>query len=97
MGSILSSFGSYKFNGSTTSSVVLAGGIIKAQNTNIEKKYKRKDCPVCKGLGWYISGDKITKVDCGYCEPDKNIGLSSSAKIISKEPICKSGTCNLRK
>jgi hypothetical protein len=23
---------------------------------------------VCKGKGWYISGDGIKKVDCGYCE-----------------------------
>ena len=39
------------------------------------EKYKRKDCPVCKGKGWYISGDGIAKVDCGYCEeePKENI------------------------
>ena len=61
---------SYGYNGSTTAAVTLAGGIIKAQNANIEHKYKRKDCPVCKGTGKYISGDGIKQVDCGYCEPE---------------------------
>jgi hypothetical protein len=75
-------FGTYKYNGSTTGAVNLVGGIIKAQNTEISNKYKRKDCPVCKGTGWYISGDKITKVNCGYCETDK-----------SSTQIQKSGTC----
>lgn len=70
IGSIFS-FGAYKYNGSTTGAVNLVGGVIKAQNTETSKKYKRKDCPVCKGAGWYISGDKITKVDCGYCEAEK--------------------------
>lgn len=64
-------FGSYGYHGSTTSAVTLVGGIVKAQHIDSVKKYKRKDCPVCKGKGWYISGDKITKVDCGYCEPDQ--------------------------
>jgi hypothetical protein len=50
--------------------VSLAGGIIKAKNVESTKKYKRKDCPVCKGKGWYISGDGIEKVKCGYCEDD---------------------------
>jgi len=62
----------YGYNGSQIAAVTLAGGIIKAKHV-VEgvKKYKRKDCPVCKGKGWYISGDDISKVPCGYCEPDK--------------------------
>lgn len=60
----------YGYNGSTTGAVVLAGGIIKAKHIVDNKKYKRKDCPVCKGKGWYISGDGIEKVKCGYCEED---------------------------
>ena len=56
------------YYGSTTASVTIAGGIIKAKHVESNKKYKRKDCPVCEGKGWYISGDKITKVNCGYCE-----------------------------
>ena len=64
-------FGTAKFTGSTLSAVTLAGGVIKSKYIEHDKKYKRKDCPVCKGLGWYISGDKISKVDCGYCEPEK--------------------------
>jgi hypothetical protein len=49
----------------------MAGGIIRATHVETVKKYKRSECPVCKGKGWYISGDKITEVPCGYCEPDK--------------------------
>jgi hypothetical protein len=56
-----------------TAAVILAGGILDKRE-NIEKKYPRKDCPVCKGKGWYISGDGIAKVDCGYCEePEKEL------------------------
>lgn len=57
---------------STTAVVTLVGGKIAASSNNSVpvKKYKRKDCPVCKGKGWYISGDGIAKVSCGYCEPD---------------------------
>ena len=60
----------YGYTGSTTASVTLAGGIIKATHSQSEKKYRRKDCPVCKGKGWYISGDGIKEVDCGYCEEE---------------------------
>lgn len=64
-------FGVIEYNGSTTAAVNLAGGIVKAKQIDtIDKKYKRKDCPVCKGKGWYVSGDEISKVPCGYCEPD---------------------------
>ena len=57
-------------NYGTLSVVTLAGAKIKAQQDDvISVKYKRKDCPVCKGKGWYISGDGIAKVNCGYCEP----------------------------
>ena len=55
---------------STTAVVTLAGGIVKAsQKEDVVEKYKRKDCPVCKGKGWYLSGDGIAKINCQYCEP----------------------------
>jgi DnaJ-class molecular chaperone len=59
------------YSGSTTACVTLAGAVIKAQHVDSNKKYRRSECPVCKGKGWYISGDGIAKVECGYCEPDK--------------------------
>lgn len=62
----------YGYHGSTTSAVVLSGGIIKAKHIDKEKKYPRKNCPVCKGSGKYLSGDGIKMVDCGYCEPEKD-------------------------
>lgn len=49
--------------------VTLVGGKILSGETEIKEKYKRKDCPVCKGKGWYISGDGIEKIECQYCEP----------------------------
>lgn len=57
----------------TKACVTIIGGIIKTQNDNINKKYPRKNCPVCKGKGWYISGDGIKKIDCGYCEPENTL------------------------
>jgi len=70
--SVLIAATDYGYNGSTTAAVSLAGGIIKAKHIDKEKKYPRKDCPVCKGKGWYISGDGIKKVECGYCEPESS-------------------------
>ena len=60
---------------SSTSTVSLIGGVIKARHDAEEQdvKYPRKDCPVCEGKGWYMSGDGIEKVDCGYCEAPKQL------------------------
>lgn len=66
-------FTSISDNINTLSIVTLIGAKIKASQVHIEKKYRRKDCPVCEGKGWYISGDKIKKVDCGYCEPETKL------------------------
>lgn len=96
-------FNSYGYNGSTTAAITAIGGIIKAQHVNVEKKYKRKDCPVCKGKGFYISGDKISKVDCGYCEVEKTLApklqepkslpsvLKSTTETIERN--CPTGNC----
>lgn len=65
-------FGSSNYYGSTTAPVVIAGAIIKTSHIDTSQKYKRSDCPICKGKGWYMSGDGISKVECGYCEPDKD-------------------------
>ena len=54
---------------STLAGVCLSGAVLKTSDVSVVK-YKRKDCPVCKGKGWYISGDGIAKIDCGYCEPE---------------------------
>ena len=57
-----------KYNGSPTAVVVAVGAHIKSKDVPIVNKYKRKDCPVCKGTGKYRSGDGIEEVVCGYCE-----------------------------
>ncbi len=99
IGSALTTFGQ-KYDGSTTAAVTIAGGIVKAQSVFVDKKYKRKDCPVCLGKGYYISGDKITKVDCGYCEPDnKAAPIAQNPKVIIHPPVnfqqnCVTGTCS---
>lgn len=90
------------YYGSTTAPVVIAGGIIKSKHsTEVTNKYKRKDCPVCRGKGWYMSGDGIKKIECSYCEPDD--GLLSVGPIISITPApkppsknnCPNGVCPL--
>lgn len=64
-------FGSYGYEGSTTAVVTLVGAHIRTVDNPLNVKYPRKDCPVCEGKGWYLSGDGIKKVNCGYCEPEK--------------------------
>jgi hypothetical protein len=72
-------FSASQYQGSTLAPVVLSGAIIKTSHIETTKKYPRKSCPVCKGKGWYMSGDTIKKVDCGYCEPE------SATSIILKQ------------
>jgi hypothetical protein len=83
-------FGSSSYKGSTTASVVLAGGIIKSTHIEMpDKKYERKNCPVCKGTGKYLSGDGIKMVDCGYCEPEKKdsqVTPQTKPKIVIEHP-----------
>ena len=81
-------FFSQSYYGSSIAPVVVAGGIIKAKHVEpVQKKYKRKDCPVCKGKGWYISGDSIKKVECGYCEPDNGD---------AEQTECENGSCKTK-
>jgi hypothetical protein len=80
-------FGSSPYKGSTTAAVVLSGGIIKSTHIEMpDKKYERKNCPVCKGTGKYLSGDGIKMVDCGYCEPEKKEAKQPSSKVIIQHP-----------
>lgn len=79
MALLLGSTNTNTITSKTTAAVVLAGGIIKSKSSIvINKKYQRKDCPVCKGKGWYMSGDGIKKIECTYCEPDANLNCSSN-------------------
>lgn len=72
-------FSTNLYQGSTLAPVILSGAIIKTSHIEHNKKYPRKSCPVCKGKGWYMSGDTIKRVDCGYCEPE------SATSIILKQ------------
>jgi hypothetical protein len=101
--SVLIAASDYGYNGSTTGAVTLIGGIIKAKHIDKEKKYPRKDCPVCKGKGWYISGDGIKKVDCGYCEPETSDEAGNSEDKLSTlenkkcdNPNCKCENCKCK-
>lgn len=85
---------SQAYEGSTKAAVTLAGGIIKSQHTENTKKYKRKNCPVCKGKGWYISGDKISKVDCGYCEAESSDSIVEHPPVIIYSPKTEEPKCN---
>jgi hypothetical protein len=80
------------YYGSTTAPVTLAGAIIKSKHSDdAVVKYKRKDCPVCKGKGWYMSGDGIKKIECNYCESEKG----SSAAPAKND--CPNGVCPIKK
>jgi hypothetical protein len=93
---------STNYYGSTTGAVVVAGSIIKAKKVQqITKKYKRKDCPVCKGKGWHMSGDDIKKIDCTDCEVDES-SISINPKLPAENPTntysqpnCTNGKCQV--
>jgi hypothetical protein len=84
----------YGYNGSTTAAVALVGGIIKTQHIDKEKKYPRRECPVCKGTGKYLSGDGIKMVDCGYCEPDTKANISDPPSVL--KPNCDDKNCKTK-
>lgn len=87
------SYTASKYDGQTAAAVTLAGGVIKNLHSKEDtKKYKRKDCPVCKGKGWYLSGDGIKKIECLYCEPE-NSGKEKHANTPSSD--CKDGNCKV--
>lgn len=87
LGIISITFSSISYNVSTKSGVILAGAIIKARHIEQEeKKPFRKDCPICKGTGKIVSGDKLNITECQYCiPPEKKTGASPEN--------CTSGTC----
>ena len=64
-------FSSSGYDGGSLAPVIIAGSIVKNMGNEPTKKYKRKECPVCKGSGQYLSGGGIKMVDCGYCVPEK--------------------------
>jgi hypothetical protein len=86
-------FGLSKYNGESTAPVAMSGSIIKNIGNEPVKKYPRKNCPVCKGTGKYLSGDGIKMVDCGYCEPEKKEIASENNKKISNNCKCTKCKC----
>ncbi len=55
---------------------VIANVIVKYSIENpsdgvVDTKYKRSECPECKGTGKLGTGDGLGGKECGYCEPDK--------------------------
>jgi len=88
-------FSSQSYYGSSLAPVVIAGSIIKAKHESENtQKYKRKDCPVCKGKGWYMSGDGIKRIECSYCEPENKLSLSGSIPAPSAPGSnCPNGKC----
>jgi len=94
IGSLLLS-NSSTYSGSTMAPVIIAGSIVKSSGVEIVKKYKRKDCPVCKGTGKYLSGDGIKMVDCGYCEETKGEVSSNQTnpEVSKKSPFCRCVDC----
>jgi hypothetical protein len=95
--SSVSTYGFYQYSGSTTAPVILAGAVVKHMGAEIAQKYKRKDCPVCKGTGKYLSGDGIKMVDCGYCEVETKEELTHDPIVIyGKKSVCKNPDCKCK-
>jgi hypothetical protein len=87
-------YSSNNYQGSTLAPVIIAGSVVKHEGSEITKKYKRKDCPVCKGTGKYLSGDGIKMVDCGYCEPEnKEEVIHPPIVIYGKKNECENPKC----
>lgn len=78
----LSSAYAGEYKGSTLAPTIVVAAKIQAGHIPSQfKKFKRKDCPVCKGTGKYLSGDKINWSECGYCLPDpKETSYEEAAK-----------------
>jgi hypothetical protein len=90
-------FGTSRYDGSSTAPVALSGSIVKNIGNDPVKKYLRKNCPVCKGTGKYLSGDGIKMVDCGYCEPEKgNVTQSLEKQNNNPSPSCKCSVCKCK-
>jgi len=84
---------SQTYDGGTLAPVIIAGSVVKHLGSDIIQKYKRKDCPVCKGTGKYLSGDGIKMVDCGYCEPESK-QVSENENQTKMNISYKVDTCN---
>lgn len=77
-----------EFTPTSTATVSLIGGVLKARHIaeDTDEKYPRDECPVCEGKGWYISGDGIEKVECGYCEPVKQEPTLVEDPLLMEDP-----------
>jgi hypothetical protein len=93
----------------STAAVIVAGAKIKSRKIDIEKKYPRSKCPICKGKGIIKSGDTIVVVDieCPYCVPDNKSGDLPQEEALEHPPIilspqkesedqCKEGKCPIK-
>ena len=95
-------YASNDYQGSTLAPIIVAGSVIKHEGAEIVKKYKRKDCPICKGTGKYLSGDGISMVDCGYCEPETKEQLADDPAMVNENksqctnPNCKCKECKCK-
>jgi hypothetical protein len=85
--------GSNRYDGGSAAPVVLAGSIVKNIGNEPVKKYPRKNCPVCKGTGKYLSGDGIKMVDCGYCEIEKG---AKNTMQSTRTQFCKCAVCTCK-
>ena len=56
-------------------------------------KFKRSQCPHCKGSGKIKSGDGIITMDCPYCEADKSSGPIASNNCCP-HCICENCQCS---
>lgn len=75
----------HDFYTTEVAAVIIHEGIVNPSKTStITTKYKRADCPECKGTGVIVSGDGIHKQTCPYCEADKPDSPSKPKSIIRR-------------
>jgi hypothetical protein len=93
---LVTAYTSLTYDGGTLAPTIIAGAIVKSSGTEINKKYPRRSCPVCKGTGKYLSGDGIKMVDCGYCEPEKSEPPQAASDTKCSNPNCKCKQCKCK-
>lgn len=82
----------HDFYTTEVAAVIVHEGIINpGKETTVTTKYKRADCPECKGTGIIVSGDGIHKQTCPYCEVPKN-GLVGN--LLGDDKCCSHCICN---
>lgn len=74
--------------------VIVKDSLIAPVDTPVvDQKYKRSECPECKGTGKLKSGDGLNDTECKYCEPDKKMAAVEYFGMTPGQKCCKHCIC----